>query len=603
MTRGVYLRQPDETNVKQTFSAFIDPVFGTNDNPDIVLQKQRIGFEMKMALEVTEQWVEVPDYFMLMHNGRSFKFTVDPTELGPGLHVARILGYDMNNRDAGPRFSVPITVTKTLNQRSSVLLGDLEFEYNEVKRFFLDVPMGASWMDVTVKDCREEVEDKESSSRQMVLHTIQLLPHNAYRDAETKKYLNLLPSQESVISIPVHSGVTCELALARYWSAQGCTKMNVSVEFHGVTASPDELVITEAGDGRRTRLYSAFRNQEIKPEAKLKKWRTPLGPKTSIILPCDERDVLPSNNKQIHQLIMSYEFEQKEAGSFVPRAPVLQGHLYESGFESQIMLIFDESKHYLGVADSWPDEVHAPKGKITIRMQIRHDDVKMLELLKETTIWIERKLSSDIILSAYSSHKAMVTDGPKFKKRTLRKGTSTAVFFKEPAASKLPSECKTGDVLIGSVQYEDNPKTAPGIGHKPYGNSIRYIVGTKVESDDKSSKAKTPDLPDERSVKEKADEEIRSVKIEQLKKLMNTDEDATKFEEYYKELLAEYPDYIPLMMTALKYYDKKEKRMERIKEIIVAADLIISKINEKDLAVHFGMIHDKDDPKCVKVRQ
>ena len=200
--RGVYLRQPEETLVKQTFSANIDPIFGTDDNADAELQQQRIEFEMKTKLEATAPWVEVPEFFMLMHNGRSFKFTVDPTKLEPGVHTAQILGYDVNKRDVGPRFSVPITVVKTLEQETSISLGSLEFESNEVKRFFLDVPEGASWMDVTVKDCREEATgDKETSSRLMVLHTIQLLPHKAYRDAEAQKYLNLLPSQETVSSI------------------------------------------------------------------------------------------------------------------------------------------------------------------------------------------------------------------------------------------------------------------------------------------------------------------------------------------------------------------------------------------------------------------
>ena len=601
--RGIYLRQPEETRVKQTFSVEIDPVFGTKDNSDADIQQKRIEFEMKTCLEVSATWVDVPDYFMLMNNGRSFKFTVDPTALDAGVHTAQIMGYDVNNRDAGPRFSVPITVTKTLDQSSSISLGTLEFQYNEVKRFFLDVPPGASWMDVTVKDLREQHMDKETSTRLIVLHTIQLLPHNAYRDAEEQKYLNLLPSQEIVSSIPVHQGITCELDLARYWSAQGNTSVSVKVEFRGLNISPDDLTIS-AGGGARTRLLSALQDQVINPKAKLTKWSTSLSPKKSIILPCDERDVLPADKKQIHQLILTYEFDQKEDGEFVPRSPALQGYIYESAFESQIMLIFDENKKYLGVADSWPDEVSAPKGKISIRMQVRHDDIKKLELLKETPIWIERKLKAGIALSAYNSHAGMVTDGAKIRKRLLRKGTAAAVFFKEPASSKLPDECKSGDILTGSATFEDDPDTLPGVGHQPDGIKLRYVVGAKVETDDKSDKAKTPEVPDKRTLSEKVSEEIRSVKVGQLKKTMDkdADEDSKEIEEFYKELNAEYPDHLPLMMTALKYYDDKKKRCNRLEDIIKTCDLIISKIDEKDVAVHFGMSHDKEDPQSIKVR-
>ena len=603
LARGIYLRQPEETLVKQTFSVEIDPIFGTEDNADEELQKQRIDFEMKTALEASESWVEVPDYFMLMHNGRTFKFTVDPTNLAPGVHTANIYGYDVNNRDIGPRFSVPITIVKPLERSTTVSLGELEFDANEVKRFFLDVPEGASWMDVTVKDGRDQSVDKETSSRLIVLHTIQLLPHNAYRDAETQKYLNLLPAQETVTSIPIHSGVTCELDLARYWSAQGPTKVNVEITFRGVTASPDELTLVAGGDGARTRLLSTLGNQGIKPEAKLTKWKTPLSPKDSVISPCDERDVIPSTNKQIHQLVLTYEFEQKEEGSFTPKAPGLQGYIYESAFESQLMLIFDEDKKYLGVADSWPDEVKAPKGKVTIRLQVRHDDVKKLEMLKDSMLWIERRLKSNIALSSYASHANMVTDGPKLRKRTLRKGTTSAVFFKEPAASNLPSDCKSGDVLTGTATFEDDGGNLSGLGKKPDGTKVTFVVGSKVESKDKEDKVKTPELDDNRDVEEKMHEELRTAEVNQLKKWSDKDDDVKKFEAYYEKLIEKDPDHVPLLMVRLKFDDKKEKSEEKLQLFVDSADSIIDKLDEKKIAAHFGMNHDDEDAESVKVRR
>jgi len=248
-----------------------------------------------------------------------------------------------------------------------------------VKRFFLNVPADATWMDVTVKDGRSAEVDKETSTRLMVLHTVQLLPHSAYRDAQVQKYLNLLPSEETVTSIPVHAGITCELDLARYWSAQGATRVTVNVKFRGVTAVPDSVTMLCGGGGAKVRLHSNLEDEFILPNATLTKWQSPLSPQTAgVISPCDERDVLTSNNKQVHQLVLTYEFENKEAGSFTPRAPALQGFLYEAAFESQMMLVFDEDKKFIGAADSWPSEIKAPPGKVTIRMQIRHDDVKKL---------------------------------------------------------------------------------------------------------------------------------------------------------------------------------------------------------------------------------
>jgi len=157
--------------------------------------------------------------------------------------------------------------------------------------------------------------------------------------------------------------------------------------------------------------------------------------------------------------------------------------------------------------------------------------------------------------------------------------------------------------LTGSATFEDNASTLPGEGRKPNGSTIRFIVGSKVESDKKNDKAKTPELPDERSIEEKIEDEIRSVKVDQLKKIMEKDDDAKKIEEFYNELLTEYEDYIPLMMAALRYYDKKEKRDDNLEKVKEVADLIVSMIDEKEIAAHFGMGYDKEDAKSCKERK
>jgi len=390
--RGVYLRQADEVAVRHTFSIRIDPRFRKND-VDLETQRRRVAFEMRFTLKATSSWVRVPDHLMLMHNGRSFKIEVDPTGLPPGVHTAKVLGYDSSAPNRGPMFSVPITVVRPLEERPQMSLGELSFQPAEVKRFFLSVPSGATWMDVSVTDLREASVDKDSSPRLIVLHTIQLLPHQAYRDAEADEYLNLVPSQTTIKSIPVHQGITLEMALARYWSAVGKTKVEVSVEFRGCRPSPESLLLTCGGGGGSIKLYSELTNETIQPSAKLTKWKTPLTPKVEgIVSPLGDRDVWPSEGKRIYQLLLKYEFRQEETGSFVPRAPALQGYIYESAFESQMMLVFDGNKQYLGTADSWPDGIKAKKGDVVIRLQVRHHDPTMLEKLKNMEVFIERKL-------------------------------------------------------------------------------------------------------------------------------------------------------------------------------------------------------------------
>ena len=74
---GVYLRQHDECNKRQTFTVTIDPKFGFNDDDrSIETQTKRVEFEMRMNLKLSVDdcdWISFPDHVVLMHNGRSFR--------------------------------------------------------------------------------------------------------------------------------------------------------------------------------------------------------------------------------------------------------------------------------------------------------------------------------------------------------------------------------------------------------------------------------------------------------------------------------------------------------------------------------------------------
>ena len=455
-------------------------------------------------------------------------------------------------------------------------------------------------MDVKVRDCRDTSVDTDSSSRLVVLHAVQLLPHAAYRDVEVQKYFNLLPAQTTVTSIRVHAGYTCEVDLARYWSAVGSTAVDVQIEFRGFRPIPDEVSLTAGAGGACVRVFSDLKDDSIAPTAKLTKWKTPLRPTSDgVISPLGDRDVFPVTEKRIYQLMLTYEFTQEEAGSFTPRAPTLQGVLYESAYESQMMLIFDGDKKYLGVADSWPSDVKAPKGNVTIRMQVRHDDPSMLEKLKDMTIWIERKLEKEIPLSVYESRESMLVGKDTMKKRTLRKGTSTSVLFAEPATSKIPSSCKAGDILFGTAFYGSGDSSLPGDGKRPGGFTVSYVVGPKPAS--KSAEPEVPEVPDERTVDEKIEEAVRDLKVEQLNKLTQAEKNDGKFEELYASLEVTYPNHLPLLLAGLKNVDTDDNRNEDSTLIIEAADKVIGNISEDELALHFGKNIDKDDPASCKV--
>jgi tripeptidyl-peptidase-2 len=124
--RGIYLRQPEESLICHNFSVRVDPQFKREYDLDDTTQWSRINFEMQFSISATESWVSVPDTFMLMHNGRSFKIDVDPRNLSHGVHTANVIGRVAGQPDSGVIWSLPITVIKPWKETRVIEQKDIE---------------------------------------------------------------------------------------------------------------------------------------------------------------------------------------------------------------------------------------------------------------------------------------------------------------------------------------------------------------------------------------------------------------------------------------------------------------------------------------------
>jgi tripeptidyl-peptidase II len=433
--RGIYLRHNTETNVKQTISVSIEPQFRRETTISNELQQLKINYEKQFTLSCNESWVTIPQYICLMNSPRDFTIEIDPTKLQPGgPYTTRVVAYDTTRTDKHVMFSVPITVVKPLPIENEYIFKDITFVPSEIKRYFVVPPPGSTFMDVTITDLRQSSIDNDTSAKMIMLHTIQLLPNTSYKQMEKYRRFNILPGQVSVASVAVEEDHTIEVSLSRFWSSIGPTmKFQFQINFRGVKPTPNRLdILPGSMSGGMVRLTSTVNDEMIDPKASLRSWRTPLRPTNAVITPlsspddedADERDVFPASGKTIYQLVLTYNFEQDEKGSFIPRVPVLQGMLYESVFESQIILFFDNDKKYLGMSDMKTESITANKGAVVAKIQIRHDDTTLLEKLQDMILWIERKLPSEISLSAYESKQNLLLGSNTFGKRYLRKGSS-----------------------------------------------------------------------------------------------------------------------------------------------------------------------------------
>lgn len=105
------------------------------------------------------------------------------------------------------------------------------------------------------------------------------------------------------------------------------------------------------------------------------------------------------------------------------------------------------------------------------------------------------------------------------------------------------------------------------------------------------------------SVDQKLDDLVRDLKVKYLGDLSADETEEGKFDELYSRLESEYPEHLPLLMAKMKYMDALPKSVERLSGVIGAAEAIISRISEDELALNLGRKLDSEDGDAVKVRQ
>ena len=197
--RGIYLRQASEMKAAETFQVTVSPLFHEDATADT-----KIAYQTRVHVRSSATWVTCPEYLLIAQAGKMMRVTVDPTKLTPGRHyVEFVRGYDESNVSKGPVFEVPITVIvpeEIPPFMQQYRMGVLTLPVTERLRKFLVPPPGCTFIDVHVVDQRlsdasEHPEDIQSpsneegsfvdaSSQMIVLHALQLMPGQSYRDNE-----------------------------------------------------------------------------------------------------------------------------------------------------------------------------------------------------------------------------------------------------------------------------------------------------------------------------------------------------------------------------------------------------------------------------------
>ena len=599
--RGIYLREPYETDHPLETNVSVTPVFRKDaDNRD------KIDFELRVTLESTAKWVECADHMMLMSGGRRLSIKVDPTRLPPGVHYAEICGYDSTSPERGPLFRLPITVVRpqpledmAAQGRGHATVEDyawqetLSFQPEHIERRFLAVPPGATWADVHVRRL------DEGEPRTIALHALQLVPGYRFDGYELKDYLRLDGKAEESRSLQVVGGRTLEVCLVQPWSSLGECELDVRVTFHGIVPDRDEIGLEGGEIATRISVETPLRPEHISPKASLDTLRQLVRPSKSEIRPLDgERDRLPED-RQIYELVLTYDFKMPADGSVTPRVAMTNILEYQESWQSSLYMIFDSAKRVVTRWGLVPRQATLSKGDYVLRFHLRHDDLEQLKKLEDMVLMLDHKLASSVGLHFYSDPDNAIGGG-KFAARTLPKGGRAVLWVADPAVDKLPKDARPGDVLLGTMNFGGSDD-GPGEGsRRPGGYQVTYVVPPKPPEKKEAAEADEQDK-DERGAEQKLAEALRDFKVGRLAKL-HGEKDRALFDRLADEILAEYPNHLPVLVEQLKRADGK-KRGDDLEAVVAAADRVIAQIDQEKLAAHYGVKLDPDDKAGAKIRK
>ncbi|KAG7388999.1 tripeptidyl-peptidase II Tpp2 [Phytophthora pseudosyringae] len=576
--RGIFLRDSadfahDSTEVNVT----VTPIFHKK-----AVQDDKVHFEQHVRLVPSARWIDVGRSLALMHGGRAFKVLVEAKHLAAGEHYGEIVAYDTQNDARGALFTIPVIVIKPEDAASTVIY-QKKFQPGDISRRFITPPQGATWADIIFSRASgngEREVESNSSGKLYIFDALQFQPFVRQNLSSCHKAFFLKPGQELAFSMDLLGSLTTEFCLGQFWSALGDSIVQVEIRFHGIKPDQEKIVVTGGEESHKVLVSSSVETETLAPKISFTKYVQHIRPKTAEISPLSSsRDQFP-DKRQVYQLILTYPFTKKEAGKVVPRLPLLNGRLYESPFEAQLMMIFDDKKQYMGCSDAYGDETTLKKGSYVVRAQIRHEDVSKLEKLKQMMLVLNHDVK-EIPASVYGHQDDVALGGKAIDKKSLSTGKYLSLFIGEPAYDKLPAGNAVGDVLTGKIHFGQKDGAIKGSSRRPGGFDITYVIPpapTPVKDPE-------PEEPkDERDEEEIAKEAVRDLLLERTTKLVGK----PTFLPAWQRLVDQFPNHLPAMQAKLHHFDFEADRSTQLAEVVEAADAVLALIKQDELALFFG---------------
>lgn len=616
--RGIYLRdwQDFEYTLDQEhlrpkeFQVRVLPTFAEG-----ATSQERTHFQLRLELKATEKWLQCGEQITVTSHGQTFGVRVNLDEAPIGASFGEILGIDPDDRERGPLFRLPVTLLRPDRAgHHPYAMTDWEdsatinFEPGQIDRRFHAVPDRVTWAELRLKLISAPEQPIE---RAFMVHAVQMVPGQTYRDHEFKTQATLRQDRETRLVFPVEAGRTMEIAIAQYWSSLGPCSVQYSLEFLGLMPDQRSLVIPSDQIGSQVEVGATHLNGplQLSPTARLTTYRRQLKPtKHFIKLLSPERDAF-DQQRLFRELELSYEFEQSDAGAVTPQFGLTDDLLYDSEYGGVLWAIFETHGRRVATDDAWSHAVNLGKGKYVLKLWIRHFEHAKLERLTSMPLTFERPLPSAIALPVFAHRIDAVSNGPRFAARWLKPREQQQLFIGNVLKGQIPSSVLAGDVLSGTISYGGDHGRG-GANDRPGGFAVSTTASTlDVPSISGGSEKTTSSLLvpiDETAPKDGNERVARAVRDAKLKLLqsLSIDSDRALFDQLALELSEQVPvTKLQVAIIKLHKLDDPKKREERLDEIVAAADAVLGQLMPNDIALALGSRASEGDSAAAKKRQ
>ncbi|KAI9279744.1 hypothetical protein BY458DRAFT_501519 [Sporodiniella umbellata] len=615
LKRGIYLREIEETSQVQYITTKVQPQFmGESDPENPKYNEDKFNYEARVALIASESWITVPDYLYIHSGGNAFQIKVDPTSLSENkFHYGEVYGYDTTAPERGPLFRVPVSVVKPrLSTNGTVEIKKIAFSPGDISRNFVQVPEGSTYCELVIKSHSPV----ETSPARFMLHLLQLIPKENQKSKHAYSFLlgdgsfgN--PSSEAQVvkkRFSIRANFTLEVCLAQFWSALGKHVVDVTLNFHGVQVTGN--LANGKGNIRlepeltRLDVCAPLRREDaLNAKVSFSNLRKYIRPSESSITPMHpDRDTLPSS-LVTYQLVLQYSFNIDAATNIIARFPTVMNRLYEHFLAGVFGIVYDAQRQVVGYLDVFDQKIKLDqKGDYTIMLQLSTEEESVLDKLKDTICELDLDLKTSVNFNIYQDVSDMYKKGSStLTKFSLERKETKVLYIAAPSGKDaLPKEAKTGDVLVGKLDFVSNVE---GGQYK----ALYTVPPSVIESKGKNEKEK----PKEEELEKQLKNATRDLEISYLKKF---ESDSEAHKSLLARLESQYSNDIEFLEYKLSTLWPGSSDTDSVfdgsldqakaDEIIKAADSILSQLNERELSEFYGLkASEKENDEQKKVRK